>query len=243
VNEPSTRNHLHGVLHNAAWRVVCAGLFGDEVIVELEQQVDERSNIFEYISHPFIMTVRYTLSEQGLCQDVRIRNTGTESMPFMLAFHTTFNVPFDPSSTIADYEIQVTIGERWRLSDRMLPTGEKQPLSSLEEKMKQSGVNPFFEPMDNHYTAAPQNGRNFAALTDRRSGIRLVYDVGLRYKTWMIFNNYGRGGFICPEPQTCLVNAPNVNLPSAETGLIMLQPGETWSETSTMHVEVLSSTR
>lgn len=76
-------------------------------------------------------------------------------------------------------------------------------------------------------------------LTDHRLGARLVYDVGLKYKTWMIYNNFGNGSFICLEPQTSVVNAPNTELTDESSGLITLGPGERWSETSRFYLETL----
>ncbi|NHN34638.1 hypothetical protein [Paenibacillus agricola] len=61
---------------------------------------------------------------------------------------------------------------------RMLPTGRKQPLDERELSMKHGSVSPFFEPMDNHYTAVPQNGKNYVELIDTREKVRLIYDVG-----------------------------------------------------------------
>jgi len=51
----------------------------------------------------------------------------------------------------------------------------------------------------------------------------------------MIWNNIACGEFICPEPQTNLVNAPNVDLPDDEKGLYRLQQGEIWEESSRLY--------
>jgi aldose 1-epimerase len=73
-------------------------------------------------------------------------------------------------------------------------------------------------------------------LTDNRSGAKLVYDAGTGYKQWMIWNCFAKGGFFCPEPQINLVNAPNVDLPAEDIGLIGLEQGEVWEETSRLYV-------
>ena len=104
----------------------------------------------------------------------------------------------------------------------MLPTGKFQPLTEQEVQLRDEGIYPFFDQLDNHYTAAPQNGRNRMELTDLKLGMTLVYDVGTSYKQWMIWNNGATEGFFCPEPQINLVNAPNVDLPHEEIGLFSL---------------------
>ena len=133
--------------------------------------------------------------------------------------------------------MKLTIGERWELNERMLPIGTFQPLTADEQLLKGDGVNPFFDSMDNHYTAAAQNGRNRMELTDTKLGVTLVYDVGTSYKQWMIWNNNATEGFFCPEPQISLVNAPKVDLPADEIGLFSLAPGEIWEESARLYVK------
>ncbi|MEK3734476.1 MULTISPECIES: aldose 1-epimerase [Paenibacillus] len=236
VNEESTGNHLHGFLHTIPWRVEEFGSTASESYVTVSVKIDENHPVYRMLPHTFTFRLRYALSEDGLSQHVFIRNEGRESMPCLLAFHTAVNAPFAPGSTEADCKVKLTIGERWELDGRMLPTGKYQPLTAEEKQLQGEGVSPFFTSMDNHYTAVPQNGRNRMELTDSNIGKTLVYDVGASYKQWMIWNNGAAGKFFCPEPQINLVNAPNVKLPADEIGLFGLEPGEIWEETSRLYV-------
>lgn len=131
--------------------------------------------------------------------------------------------------------MKLTIGKRWEVNERMLPTGNEQPLSQEEERLKTEGIYPFYEEMDNHYTSAPQNGRNRMELTDTKNRVTLVYDAGTSYKHWMLWNNFATEGFFCPEPQINMINAPNLDLPAEQTGLFSLEPGEIWEETSRLY--------
>lgn len=236
VNEPATGNHLHGFLYQTPWQVEDFGTTKTESYVVVSVQVDE--NHPSYGSFPFNYTIRlrYSLSENGLLQQVTVRNDGNADLPCLLAFHTSVNAPFVPGGQAKDYRIQMTIGERWELNERMLPTKQYQPLKEEELLMQGSGVYPFFEAMDNHYTSRAQNGRNRMELTDTKANIKLVYDVGTSYKQWMIWNNNATEGFFCPEPQINLVNAPNVDLPAEEIGLLSLAPGEIFEESSRLYV-------
>ncbi|NHN30338.1 aldose 1-epimerase [Paenibacillus agricola] len=237
VNEPATGNHLHGFVHSIPWKVEGFGNDSNESWVTLTLTVTEGHSVYSYIPHAFTIKIRYTLSELGLSQHVIVRNDGEALMPCLLAFHTAINAPFDPASTADDYRFKLTIGDRWELDERMLPTGRFQKLSPGEASMKAEGLSPFWESMDNHYTASPQNGRNRMELTDLRSKVTLVYDVGTSYKQWMIWNNNATEGFFCPEPQVNLVNAPNIKqeLDREQTGLFGLEPGEIWEETSRLY--------
>ncbi|WP_027091318.1 aldose 1-epimerase [Cohnella thermotolerans] len=238
VNETARGNHLHGFAHTAAWKVDHFGADKLESRVTLSLTVDSGHPIYEYMPFEFTLKLQYTLSEEGLLQRVTVRNNGAKRLPCLLAFHTAVNAPFAPGSGRDDVRFKLTIGERWEMGadGRMLPTGRRQPLSEGEKKMIEGTQSPFFEPMDNHYTSRTQNGRNYMELTDTRAGVKLVYDVGAGYKQWMIWNNGAQGGFFCPEPQVNLVNAPNVELPAEEIGLIGLEKGEIWEETSRLYV-------
>lgn len=236
VNETDKGNHLHGFMHQLPWSVDYMKADGYESVVIISQKVRDGHLYKQYFPFEFTITLRYTLNAEGLHQQVAVSNDGRERMPNLLAFHTAINAPFVPGSSASDYTFKMTIGERREMSERMLPTGKIQPLSREEVLMKTDGVSPYFASMDNHYTASPQNGRNRMELTDHRTGDVLVYDVGTSYKYWMIWNNGACGKFFCPEPQINLVNAPNIaGLPAEEIGLIGLEPGERWEETSSFY--------
>ena len=235
VNEPRTGNHLHGFLYQRPWEVRRHGTENGAGFVNIACKIDERDEVYAHFPHAFTIEIRYVLDGGGLTQHVCVRNEGKETMPCLLAFHTAINAPFAPGGAPDDCTMRLTIGRRWELNERMLPTGKYQELTEEEERMKSGGVSPFFAPMDNHYTAEPQNGRNFMELTDRRRKVKLVYDAGLAYKHWMVWNNGAKGGFFCPEPQINLVNAPNVALPAEQTGIVALEPGQTWEATSRLY--------
>jgi len=235
VNEAKTGNHLHGFFYNVPWEVDDYGADESSSYVVVAQRVDESHPAYASFPHAFTIKIRYSLSEDGLRQEVGVRNDGSEPMPCALGFHTTVSAPFAPGSTTADYRLRMTIGERVELNERMLPTGRLLALDEQESRLKGEGTSPFFASLDNHYTAEPQDGRNVMELTDTRLNVKLVYDAGTAYKFWMIYNGGGQGGFFCPEPQINMVNAPNAPFPAEKTGLVSLAPGEVWQETSRLY--------
>ncbi|MGN7453393.1 aldose 1-epimerase [Paenibacillus pasadenensis] len=237
VNEPETGNHLHGFVYNMPWEIEEFGTTASGSYVVTSIRVDESHP--SYASFPFRYTIRlkYELGELGLAQQVQVVNEGDGALPCLLAFHTAVRAPFHPGSAASDCKVKLTIGERWELDGRMLPTSRHQPLSPEEEQLKGEGVYPFYAAMDNHYTAVPQQGRNRMELTDAKAGLTLVYDVGTSYKQWMIWNNFATEGFFCPEPQVNLVNAPKSPLPAEEIGLFRLEPGEIWEERARLYVK------
>lgn len=236
INEPDRHNHLHGYVSDQPWTVLNYGSNDQESYVTVQIQVDEQHPVYQEWPFCFTLTMRYTLSSNGLSQLLSLRNDGQEELPCLLAFHTAINAPFAPGSTAQDYRVKLTIGEHWEMSDRMLPTGKFLPLTAEEELLKGEGVYPFYESLDNHYTAVPQQGRNRMELRDTKENVTLVYDVGTSYKQWMIWNNGATEGFFCPEPQINLVNAPNIDMPADQSGLFSLAPGEIWEERMRLYV-------
>ncbi|MCM3748400.1 aldose 1-epimerase [Paenibacillus pasadenensis] len=236
VNEPERENHIHGFLFQVPWEVESFGCKGEESYVTVSVRVDEEHSAYRRFPFRYTVRLHYTLSPDGLAQQVTVRNDGQEAMPCLLAFHTTLNVPFAQGSSEKDYRMKLTVGRRWEMSERMLPTGRYLALTPQEEALKGEGVDPFWTALDNHYTVEPQNGRNRMELTDTKRGVTLVYDVGTSYKQWMIYNNGGQD-FVCPEPQINLVNAPNIDLPAEEIGLFSLGPGEIWQELGRLYVK------
>lgn len=235
VNEPETNNHLHGFVYDQPWEAAEYGTDENRSFVTVIHRFNEAHPNYRYFPHPFTLTLTYTLSADGLRQEVHAVNEGDEPMPFMLGFHTAVNAPFAPGSTADDCHVLLTIGERVELSSRMLPTGKFQPLSENEQHLKEGHGSPYAEDMDNHYTAEPRGVGNVMELTDTRAGVKLVYETGEKFPFWMVWNNKRSRRYFCPEPQTSLVNAPRAPFPPEQTGLLALGPGESWSATCRMY--------
>lgn len=236
INEPDSHNFIHGCLYHLPWEVRETGATRNVAYVILRQRVDDGHPLYAYFPHRFNITLTYLLSSGGLRGAVRVHNLGHRPMPVMLGFHTALRVPFASDSRSDDMRVRVAIGHRWELDQRHLPTGIEIPLSPLERTMRDVGVSPFAEPMDNHYSANLIHGRHSAIVTDTRLGVELVYTVGRQYRYWMLWNDGARGGFFCAEPQTNMVNAPNISRPLSETGVVLLKPGQSFREFSQLHV-------
>lgn len=154
INEAKTHTHLHGLLHSVPWRVVGTGTLPEQVYVDVAQNVDANHPAYRYFPHPFTFVIRYALSMEGLQQSVYVQNTGPHAMPFMLGFHTTLNVPFASGGDGADYSFTATIGKRWELNDRQLPTGLHQTLSTREHQLQNDGI--------------PRSSERWTTITPRR---------------------------------------------------------------------------
>lgn len=238
INEEKTGNHIHGFVYRSKWEVVSYGSTEQESSVTVKLRFDEQNPDFAYFPHTFTLSQTFSLSAKGLSMRFEAVNESAEAMPFMLGFHTSVNAPFATGSSVQDLETGISIGKRWELNDRMLPTERAHPLSKGEDLLSKGEGDPYFESLDNHYTAETgKDNRNAMTIYDHRVNVRFVYEAGDAYKHWMVYNAAANGKFFCPEPQTGMVNAPNVNLPTEQTGLIRLEPGQRWSAESRMYVE------
>ena len=163
-----------------------------------------------------------------------LENPNDSTLPAGIGFHTAFNVPF--TQTGADRAegcaIGLSAGKRLELDARHLPKGHYLPDSDQELDLREGSCPAGGFPISAHYAAEPLRvvGRPFhgAVLTDTVSGVSLRYEVDEAYGFWMLWNKSGRDGFICPEPQTMAVNAPNLRLADRASGFRSLEPHSRW---------------
>lgn len=179
LNEPQRGNHLHGLMHNAEFTVV---------------EKTENTITAEYVNggerypFPFKLTITDVLNEEGYCRELKIANLGKKSMPYTLAYHTTF----------LENEISAPIKERYEVDENYIPTGNMLPLDSLEKEIFNS-CNPQGKILSGSYTL---NG-NIARIGE------FLYEFSENFDTLVLFNWGGDKGFICIEPQAGAVNGLN----------------------------------
>lgn len=246
--------HLHGYLRNRPWNLVRAEVIGDAAEVEVAFISDKNSDFYDQFPHEFEARLVYKLSADGLQQNICFINNSERLMPMGLGYHTAFNVPFQEGSKEEDIKIKISVGKKWELTERTLPTGRILPVEGLDGSLRREGMPTQGHAYEAHFTAealrlteeemeklsankavgmsasedAGMEGFHGAILTDNASGLQLIYEVGDEFAHWVIWNEKGNTGFICPEPQTWVINAPNVKLPEEITGYRLLQPGESW---------------
>lgn len=243
ITEIPRNNHCHGFLHKRAWEVEQIIELTDSVKVQLVVKNDETTDFYEYYPNEFTFYLTYELNKDGLKQNIRIINNGKEKMPMGLGFHTAFKIPFHPQGESNDYKMFVSIGDKWELNDRILPTGVITEPKEEEKEYTKGGVPPVGHIIDlQHFIAKPLTfkGKSFngAYIEDAKNKFRLVYDCDKKYEHWMLWNMDGKSGFVCPEPQTWAINAPNIpGRTQEETGLQIIEPGQEFTADARIYVE------
>lgn len=245
INEPRHNNYIHGFIKNEKWKIVRSEIIeGREVEIEAVLDFNKEHEFYKYFPHVFQFRLVYNLSSNGLKQKVSIINLSNEKMPMGIGFHTAFNIPFHPESVEEDYRLIASIDKRWEQNARNLPTGKILDLTIDEQRYVNKGINPLEEELEAHYTLRNINinGKEFhgVIIEDTCKKIRLIYEMGNEYKHIVLWNDLGDKHYVCVEPQTCAINAPNINLEDSITGFKTLDPKEIWSEECIIYVENIS---
>ena len=172
VNEKIYQNHLHGSMPLRRFAVVDH----DRSAVTAMYENDR-----EAFPLPFQMTYRISLSNEGVSQEVRIRNTGSTRLPVCFAFHSTF---LEPET------ILVPIRGEWPLDERKRPTGDFAAPGELSRKLSAG-----FKPDGTVITGCYSLSRNTVRIG------RFEYVFSDTYDLCILYNGGGSRGFICVEPQ------------------------------------------
>jgi len=228
ITDPKTNCHLHGFLHDKTWRVDEAVVVGEEnVRVEASYRWGEREEELRVFPHVCLFRLVFELSERGLRQEAIIKNEGRTVMPLGFGYHTSFSVPLE-----AEHEIRLPLGRKWLMNDRHFPTGELTD-GDFDKVFLKKDTGRIF----GHYSLG--NGSLYGAMIRNGSeGYRVSYRFDTEFRHLVVWNKTGGDGFICIEPQTCAVNAFNMDRPASETGCISLGPGRIFRAATALDLEV-----
>ena len=232
VNEKE-HNYLHGILKGLPF--VVSKIEEDDERVKVECRYYSNlfhDAIYRHFPHAFKCKVIFKLSAKGLKQEVTFSNRSETRMPVGVGFHTPICIPF-AGGEAADYAMRVAVGEQVELDGRNLPTGKKLPLSEQFAKLRDGGlqvtgcdaIEAGFTLREIDVDGKPYRG---AVVENKRTGVRVFYEVDDKTTYWTIWNNGGQVPYCCPEPQSWTTNAPNAADPQA-AGFRSIAPGDTFS--------------
>ena len=234
ITRPEENNYHHGILKSQSFAVSKAVETPDEVLIETRCYSNAASDaIYRDFPHAFKCKITYRLSAEGLEQEVMFGNKSDLPMPVGVGFHTPLNVPF-AGGDAADYRLRMAVGERFELNGRNLPTGRLLPLDErfarlrAPEGLQATGceaIEAGFSVREIEVDGRPFRG---AVVENRRTGVRVFYEVDSQTLYWTLWNNGGQVPYCCPEPQSWATDAPN--LPDRERwGFRSIPPGGKWS--------------
>ncbi|MBQ8525095.1 MAG: aldose 1-epimerase [Clostridia bacterium] len=209
VNESKTGCHLHGMLHETEFSA-------EEISVSriLCRYSSKNSSVYSFFQHEFEILMEYELSEQGLMHRTTVINNSDKNMPYLLGFHTSFNISFTNNTSVENVLVYADISKEFERDDNYLPTGKELDFDEVSQKLSCGELDAYNIPLSRHYLAG--NAGNMV-LYDKENDLSVVYTNDKKFKYRLIFNG-ASDGYICLEPQSCLVNCPNSPLERSENG-------------------------
>jgi aldose 1-epimerase len=124
--------------------------------------------------------------------------------------------------------VGVPARRQWQLDNSLLPTGDVialAPERDFREPRALDATN-----LDDVYTdVVKRDGASACTLSDATGTISLTVAAGPSFREWVVYAPPTRPT-ICFEPYTCPTDALNLNERGLDVGIIVLEPGETWSD-------------
>jgi aldose 1-epimerase len=194
---------IHGALPGLLRWHVAPESPGDRISARLDWRAEPLLELFPFV-HEVELEARVGDGELELTTTVRA--TGEDSVPVAFGYHPYLTVP-----GVDRQSWQVTLGasRRLLLDERMIPTGERQPLGrlsfALQDESWDDGLDGLSEPPRFQVAAGA------LALT-------MTFDCGFSFA--QVYAPAGRD-FICFEPMTAPTDALN-----SGDGLTLVAPGE-----------------
>lgn len=211
VNEKDTNCHIHGLIHDAPFKVISL----EENRVVCEYTITARKG-FE---HNVNVQVAYTLSDDGLETRLKIFNNSPHSLPTILGYHTTFNIGFTTITNKQSVRVKAGVEGEIVRDKKFLPTGEILEQDDIAQQFQNGTFAPYKNPISRHCKA----NSNVMTLTNIERKIKVSYEVDEKFKYRLIYNGDGED-FICLEPQTNMVNA--LNLDGYENEIDVILPNQ-----------------
>lgn len=211
INEPARHHHIHGALSTSPFRHAGGGTFV------------YRAEPGDYLGLPFAFTAMrsYLLDGDGLTLTLTFRNDGPGPMPLGVGVHAAWRIPFVPGDDPTGYRLEVPVHRQWLLDpDTIIPTLARTELAPLLEDLRSGRLRPEAQALSCLLETVPGT----TLLTGGAGTLRC--QTGAEFPFLMLWNGGGGQGFVCPEPQSWLVDAPNLPLPPAESGFFTLEPGK-----------------
>lgn len=218
-------NAIHGFVHERPWRVI--EQTAQKVVGQFQASVDDPS-ILSLWPADFRVTATYELRGTTLASHFRFENPDSKPLPCGFGTHPYFRLPLGAAGAADDCVVSVPVAEFWELKD-MIPTGRRLPVENAAAM--RAGL-PFRETQfDTGFTGLHYEDDWFVStIRDPRTGHQVQIRFDRTFPICVVYNPPHRQA-ICIEPYSMVPGAFKAELPQAETGLRILQPGESW-ETS-----------
>ncbi len=231
INEPMFNNFIHGWVHKRKHTIEKYYTTSNSAVLETSYTYDCTDEMYQYFPVDFKISYKFSLSENGLFQEIRVVNLSSKALPISLCTHANYNAPMTASGKEEDLRLMLPICEKCELDERFLPTQKITPLDDWDKEYKNGSKLPTTHVIENDlYKVIPHTlGNDYFSgmiITDVSTNLKICNEVSDEFKFWIVWNHDGKKGYFCCEPMTALVNAPNLSLPHQISGYTELAKNE-----------------
>jgi aldose 1-epimerase len=232
VNETARGNHIHGLVARAPWTVEGTGASEAQGAWQ-RASIDLQSvpEIPPQYPFPCRLTVTTRLRDGVLIQEVEARNTGSGRLPMGFGTHPWFPAVLAGGPREAT-RVRVPGNRYWRL-ENLVPTGETVAVESDPQKFDLREW-PALDgnAYDDVFTDLLRrpDGWSEAGVRYPNVSLELLVEASPEFREWVIYAPTERP-VVCLEPYTGTTDAVNLQPRGVDAGLVVLDPGATWTGT------------
>ncbi len=228
INEPARGHALHGLTYNREFRVARRGPYF------MRAELDSRSDagLAQLWPWPFVLAIDYEIGN-GLRIKAMVRNTGDAVMPFGFGAHPYLHLPPSARGDRTAVTLELAAESRWPLDARLIPTGPPQALSGKFDLRRPHpfGTDTYDDAFQMQKSAGSADASGDAAprarLVDPALGMAIEVRADPAFGQFVIYAPPDRA-VTALEPYTCAPDAFNLAARGVESGMLTLQPGESF---------------
>lgn len=230
INEPKRNNHIHGFLHLREFKVIHKETTDNSAIIKTQYIYDNNDEFYEYLPIDFTAEITFTLTDNGLYYEFEITNNSYKMMPIGVATHTALQCPFSRKHNKSDYALSIPVKNKCALNNRHL-SSTLTDLDDYDEKYVTGTMEPLEHDIDDDMYALEkfplQNGfyKGFE-LVHTESEHKVCCEIGEEYGFMIVWNCGGTHRFVCAEPMSWMINAPNIVEADMDTGYREIAPNQ-----------------
>lgn len=219
-------NAIHGLVRNHPWKVVDFGA-GDDRGAWITSRIDssEVPEIASVWPFPFSLEYTYRLHRGALENEVTAKSTGSGRLPMGFGVHPWFPMPLTSEGSRSACRLKAPVDKVWELED-LIPTGRL--LDPAPERDLRRDI-PFGDQFfDDVYSGLNAAGPSESVYTDPAAGVQIAVWADASFRELVIYAPTHRN-VLCIEPYTCATDAFNLADRGVDAGMIVLEPGASWS--------------
>jgi aldose 1-epimerase len=213
-------NAIHGYVLNRPWQVVERS---DARVVGEFHASKQAPEVLAKWPADFRLRVAYEVLDASLACEIMIANPGDRPLPLGLGLHPYFRVPLGPAGAANDCVVTVPAGEYWEQA-AMLPTGQRLPADNglaISRGLKFADMQ-----LDHCFGALRCDGGSCrTTIRDPTSRHRMTQTFDSFFHYCVVYNPPHREA-VCVEPYSCLPDAYALAGRGIDTGLRILEPGQ-----------------